>query len=1336
MRERLVAALAGELLGPRNGPYEVLHRSPLFEYMTGILAPRTMQPDRLEAEAELAGDTDRTEDTEDDVPLAAYDVFSPILNPQSLPHSIGITFTVVSSRPSLEICATWGMYRQQEGRWLRRPYYMLTGRVVAMGEYIWSPDSLASRNPSLTNATGISVRLHLISRRQEQGRWRISVFLTNEADTSGSGKPDAEACLFQPQIRVLCCEGTELAPGFDVLIPLSEEGPEDASLRLLFHNRRVMARGHLCAAVWNVEGNDVDPERPCPDHSAEQRRPRGAPFFWVDADVVPPEERDRFRRPTVRTEFIPSYSVPMPDLDWPSNCQPQPHLDAGYLAESWDPVRLREALAPLVDGYRRWLESQEARRYILPQDLRSIADRHLDMCRQTLNRMTDAIGMLEQNEAVRLAFCFANKAMALQYEWTRNEVFRWRPFQMGFILTVLPSIVDPTREDREVCDLLWVATAAGKTEAYLGLVAFALALRRLRARSRPASQERTGAGVAVISRYTLRLLTIQQFRRTLGIVTACEVLRVWGLGTAQPVGWRPQNCPRTDSWLWGSSRFSVGLWVGGGVTPNRLFDDVYWDGRQQVRVANALGLLQGQSGDAGQNREPAQVLNCPFCRSVLAVPERGLSAGTHRLFLVCSSERSIPTAPPPDRISTNEIQVLRAEVRPHNSPRGGRRYWTLVVQFSCQQVLSAESVDRWWAETLAPALPGARLECARASRPGYFIRRFALAARPAEFPVDFDIYCPNVERCPLNERLWAEGVPATGMWSSTLPAPPDGQRWMPVSPPFRHPHDMCLGTRIPIPALTVDDQVYHRCPSVVVATADKFARLPFEPKAASLFGNVDSFHVMYGYYRQGLPPDDGRNRPSRPIRHPRPEKDGRGGQAVSLWCHVPPFDPPEFILQDELHLIDGPLGSLVGLYEAAVDEMASRTGRPCKYIASSATVRHAAAQVQAVYNRRVSVFPPPALRDEDSFFVRYHEEHPLETSRAGRLYVGVCTPGRGAQTPIVRIWSKLLQKVYEEWRSGAAENMLDPYWTLTGYFNAIRELAGARSLYQQDIRERIREIAEGDPRPLELPVELSSRMPPSDLPSVLDQLNVSLPNRPPDAVLTTSMFGVGVDIPRLGLMVVHGQPKRTSDYIQATGRIGRRSPGLVVTFYRATRPRDLSHYEFFVAYHSMLHRFVEPITVFPFAPGVRARALGPVAVSMLRCALAIAGCPVDPAWKMEQRISGGLVSQAPLMADRRLAPEVQALVGVLANRVQVQPEGRRPSTDSVRQEIEAALDAWHLVARRVNQSLAYWEYRPGGRPIYDVVLGDLWHERSGREVVYANAPQSLRDVEETIGIEV
>jgi hypothetical protein len=533
--------------------------------------------------------------------------------------------------------------------------------------------------------------------------------------------------------------------------------------------------------------------------------------------------------------------------------------------------------------------------------------------------------------------------------------------------------------------------------------------------------------------------------------------------------------------------------------------------------------------------------------------------------------------------------------------------------------------------------------------------------------------------------------------------------------------------RIPIPACTIDDQVYQQCPSLVIATVDKFARLAFEPKASSLFGNVTHYHAYWGYYREGCP--TGPNETRRDVTsHPSPE---------NLSVSVHPFLPPDLVIQDELHLLEGPLGSMVGMYETAIDALSEHNTygtyvRP-KYVASSATVRQAENQVQALFSRELATFPPSAIQVDDRFFASTRESHPLECINAGRLYVGVSGPGKGAQTPIVRIWSALLQTVYERRQANSGDEP-DGFWTLVGYFNALRELAGALALYRQDILERLQSWR--NPRTLHhQPMELSSRASSLNLPSMLEKLGQPWSE---DAVLATSMFGTGVDVDRLGLMVVHGQPKTTSSYIQATGRVGRSRGGLVVTFFRVSRPRDLDHYEFFTGYHRRLYRAVEPVTVAPFAPRARERCLGPLSVALLRQAREVSGNSVEYPWRVEQRVEGGTYSEAVLMADFRHSTEVNALPPLFERRAGEQPEGRRPPRGIVEIEAASELDRWASVAHDTlrtadwaNNRLVYAESAMVREPERGVVLGDAQQQLRQLPVAFENTPTSLREVEET-----
>lgn len=1350
IRDELLTALVRETLGPRNGPREILpdDNDPRQEYITGVLEPRNArtQDDRIEDQVDsVIEETSSDEDQDNQGYVAATGMFSPALDPRALPRSIGLSFTVEPEQgePYIEICATWARYLPNANEdFERQPRGYLTGRVnAALDNQSFSPE------PDVR----ILVRSHHVD-----GGYRVSVFLVNERTVPDEQRPHTSDYLFQPQIRVHLVEGTRLVPvqvSGATSIVLAEESREEESLVLQYQHRTALARGHMCASIWKA----IDPEMP-----ADFERPAEAPFVWTDAKAVPETERVKFSPADVRTELIPVYLIQSPEMGWNERYGSTPELRAETLSETWKPEDLRDALSPLVDGYQAWILTQEHTIPALDTHFQDAARRNLAQCKHAAGRIQEAIDLLCQDEDARLAFCFANKSIAIQAGWKNQGKpgwqFAWRPFQLAFILLNIPPLVNPLHPERETCDLLWFPTGGGKTEAYLGLTAFLLGLRRLVARQN-SDGDKTGAGVAVLSRYTLRLLTIQQFRRALGVITACEILRVWGLkDNPGRVGWRPGACTRDDHFLWGGVRFSAGLWVGGGVTPNQLRGFGMKDSSGNYSyIPGALDILKGiRKNYDGPNEnirknaaymsqvsgEPAQVTQCPVCGALLAVPEEGLGEGNHTLHLV---GKNLPPTAPAHFVPIPKPGVVIENIGLKHHPNG---YGTLILQVrvASQEQWKANEVDDYVWNKLQPALNNAELQSARPSRPGYFVLSFVNQLKN-RVDADFEIFCPNPE-CDLNQHAWAEQVPEprdkTGgqkqqtrqmmLGLSTQHEPGltviggSGMDWQSIPEPFREDGRKKRSRAIPIPAFTVDDQVYARCPSLVIATVDKFARLAYEGEAAALFGNVTHYHSRYGYYRQGNPPEINS---ARTVYQPHPPKD-------NLYSAVQPFLPPDLILQDELHLIEGPLGSMVGIYETAVDylcqrEVQGKTIRP-KYIASTATVRRAEPQVKALFDRALAQFPSSALSSDDRFFAVTQEAHPLDTTRPGRLYVGVCAPGKGAQTPIVRIWSSLLQRAEDLRANEQPDERLDPFWTLVGYFNALRELAGALSLYRQDIPEWLKHRTPNRRGLDEFHrVELSSRSKSTELPNLLRKLETSLPSvSTPDAAFATSMFGTGVDVDRLSLMVVHGQPKTTSSYIQATGRVGRNTTGLVVTFFRATRPRDLDHYEFFTGYHRALYRYVEPITVAPFSPRARERALGPVAVILMRLARQIAGVKLDELWRVEQRIGGGFFSGAYLMKDKRYTPEVKAIPSLFEERAQNQPSGRQPLPDHTDREAKSELDRWRIIAEQHPDpdSFVYSEPAVIRAPQRHVVLGDSQH--LGRfEVAFENAPQSLRDVEET-----
>jgi DNA polymerase IIIc chi subunit len=1289
-RELMITALSKEILGPRNGCFEEIKTDPKGEYLVGVLEPKEYsrgdlafytRSDLQTVEAAEGEDDDIEEETE-------FGAFGLHLDPRALAKSLGISFVLSGKKPRVVgLCATWARYEETRKKvWKRKPYKFISHRIEVSNE----------RELYKDNGIRITVR----TKKTSQGDYHVSVFLVNETSLEGKEYPRTEDFIFQPQLRIVCEDEAMLVP---IIGELHDE-PEEAGLSLLYRERKAFARGHLCSATWK----DVDPERPqggCKSTPPE-RRSIGHPFVWIDDESVEEPDRTLFTNPDVRTEYLPCYPIQQVIMEPRRGAEELEKMDAGFLAELWEQSDFARVLRPISRIYDSWIQDQEKETAGLPDHLKETARRHIDSCRESSKRIKEGISVVENNDDARLAFCFMNKVMHLQSVWnvrTRKtgEPLIWRLFQIAFILQCIPSLCRLDHIDRQVCDLLWFPTAGGKTEAYLGLSMFLLGFRR----RRDHGKGKTGAGTCVLSRYTLRMLTIQQFRRALVAVTACEYLRT--------IDWRPKGCKDLEKNLWGTSRFSIGLWVGQEVTPNRLVDHKGYSqlDHRQVRYPGAVSTLVGLEVYSGSRfrvkrlteSEPAQVTNCPVCNAILSVPtETVLPPGEYKIHFIVSS----PVLPKPNKDAMNGPGFNVRECTVGNLP--DPEFYVISVKFFSNQNFGAESLDKWWKNFIAKAIgPDCRSEFARASRPGYFIRRWGVEQEA----MDFEIHCPNPE-CELNQTSWSEKVFTS---SGLIDASPNLR-------PFRVPGNDGIGHGIPIPAYVVDDQLYHRCPSLIISTVDKFARLPYEPRAAALFGNVTKFDKCWGFCRAEAPPDTGGL--------PRGEE-----------YDVPRFDAPELIIQDELHLIEGPLGSMVGVYEAAIEALSSgfRDGLPVrpKYVASSATIRHVASQVLATFDRRISIFPPPGISVEDNFFSHTREAHQLESIPAGRLYVGVCAPGHGPHTPTIRMWSSLLRQAYELRLSrGSNDKEADQFWTVVGYFNAIRELAMAEGLFRADVKERLRQVG-GRVRTLEVDLELSSRMRGSEIPAALAQLS-KFPDNIVDAVFSTSMFGTGVDIDRLGLMIVHGQPKTTANYIQATGRVGREKGGLVIAFLRSTRPRDLDHYEFFVGYHRCLSRYVEPITVHPFSPRARERALGPIAVALLRNAVTISGIPVSQDWAPEDLYakSGGIVatSGSRKMKTDRNSQEVNSVIDLIERRSQIQPSGCRPQSGLCRIEIASDLDKWNAAARALG-SLIYYEPTMIRGPQNPVVLGDPQHEVRGLVTVFRNAPQSLRDVESTTTFE-
>lgn len=1062
IRELLQLAVVDDLLGPAGGPHErIVDMGVRDRYLVGRLAPRENVQGGIEGlEGPLAGD-EGEEPTDPIVPGqhepgAEFGTATGRVEPESdsadeidaasnqslVPSSFGMTFCVDGDVENIEVEVRWGSYERVPNKEhdLTRPNGQkarVWQRIPCGGRLVLPlTDGVISHQAPDANRPAVRVQ-GSVRAKNANGDRLVTLFLVNAQDEPDTNRDTA--WLFQPEL-IVRAEAEAAVPAIFRRRPVLDADGMDTereSLEMIYRNRVEFAVGHGVA----VHAETAD-------------------------DVTLATE--------VRTTVLPQYEVQVtetPGLD-PADRPAMKEMVASGLLDmqrlaTLGATELVDALNVLTVDYATWIAEQRARigEDVVGYDAQAV--QALDRCQEIQSRLQQGIDTLKNDEKALAAFRFANRAMAIQrvrsqyalevrrgrdvtvdqFDLPKNR--SWRPFQLAFLLLSIPALADPEHPDRVQpmeahADLLWFPTGGGKTEAYLGVAAFTMAIRRLQGKLGGYDGSR---GLAVIMRYTLRLLTLQQFQRATALICAMEMLRREALASG-------------DSTL-GYEPFTIGLWVGNKVTPgttedsHRAIEDIRNPGKHHAGAAL-----------------PVQLTSCPWCGSDIA-PGRDVE------------------------------------------------------------------VDKSHGRTL--------------------------------------VYCGDKKgHCGFSRGK-----------SSKSPYPG-------------------------IPVLTVDEEIYHRPPTMMIATVDKFAMMAWRGQVRTLFGRVSQECERHGLLWHEADCCTGNHQA------------GKGLPAVKV-KNVAPIRPPDLIIQDEFHLISGPLGTMVGLYESAVDELCGwtldgKTVKP-KIVASTATVRKAKEQVNNVFMRRVSVFPPHGLDVEDNYF---SVQRPIE-ERPGRRYLGVCSPGSSRPAMLIRIYTSFLtaaQALFDRFGEPA-----DPYMTMVGYFNSLRELGGMRRLAEDDVQTRSYRVqmsmverpglAQRRMHPDSIK-ELTSRVSSQDIPAYLDQLEVKFKAtfdastgrfvtkwdkgdaRAIDVVLATNMLSVGVDVNRLGLMAVNGQPKGTAEYIQATSRVGRSFPGLVCTVLTWARPRDLSHYETFEHYHATFYKHVEAQSVTPFSPRAMDRGLTGALLSLMR----------------------------------------------------------------------------------------------------------------------------------------
>lgn len=1122
IRDEFVDMLWRDWLGPVGGEDETLYEKTVRDrYLVGMIAPR----DKVEATGLPGADAEEDEeepvfvipvDEEGELAQAGVDDESGSTEPfvpdvgdtvAFIPSTLGVTVALADDTRSVMVEVRYGRYERrtdenERAYWQRIP--VVSAPIeVSVGDCL-VPHTLieADRGVYLTGMC-----------RPGMGGFALTLFVVNGQREPKRNKD--HAWIFQPEIIVTGVDG---APVF-AKRPLTRAllDTEDRTMEMLYRNHPEFAVGHGVGV--HVE---IDPEHP-------------------------------ERAYKVSTRIIPTHEVAL----MASRAVPGLVTDMGVLAQT-PQGGFTAALSPLTDAYEVWLAERAAQAanpdpLLVPYVREGITRDVLERGRRALQRIRAGITLLDSNAEAAGAFQFANAAMSLQRVRTlfAEEARRekkpdinaldipqnrsWRPFQLAFILLNLPAMVDPTHLDRSApdsqdspADLLWFPTGGGKTEAYLGLTAFTLGIRRLQKDF--GGFDGGGAGVAVIMRYTLRLLTLQQFQRATALICACETLR------------------RQDPQKWGDEPFRIGLWVGARSTPNYTEDAA-----KAVKQAHG-GRIYGSGGT------PVQLKTCPWCGSPIH-PGRNIRVETH-----------------------------------------------------------AEGVGR----TLQ--------------------------------------YCSDAfGECPFGERR----------------ARDEG-----------------------LPIVVVDEEIYRRLPALLISTVDKFAQMAWKGPTQMLFGRVTGYCPRHGYRSPDLEDSDSHPKKGR---HP----------AVRTVELKNGLRPPDLIIQDELHLISGPLGTLVGLYETAVDSLCSwQLGdtliRP-KVVASTATIRRSRHQVHGVFQRGVEIFPPSGLDATDNFFAQQDHDAP------GRLYIGLCASGTRLKSVLIRAYVTAMsaaQLLLNNYGAAAA----DPYMTLVGYFNSVRELGGMMRVMDDAVQSRLRRMeARGLGRRVVFASnveELTSRKSATEIPEILDKLEIPFGNPdtkkyPLDAVLATNMISVGVDVGRLGCMVVAGQPKATAEYIQATSRVGRRAPGVVIAVYNWTRPRDLSHYERFEHYHATFYQHVEALSVTPFAPRALDRALAAVLISMMRL----------EEFRLNSDESAGKLRSNDALLEKTITQILKR-----AGRA----TGRQDTVDHVRSLLTACKDEWLSKTRIEATQLTYTSKRGA-----QIKLLSAPQEQGGERQIFT-ALNSMRDVEQPV----
>lgn len=913
-----------DFIGPVDNNEVLEMEEPLSRYSLGILWAQPKSKDSDAVITDRAAEEMFEDDLEDREEPKNVSIFKP--------STMGVSFAAFAG-DELHISFTYAVYHHAEqrttdnGKEVKRHYYSREAKTFSKKAIV--PNNICNYIISNNEDSDITVYFH-VRKINRDNSVLITVSVLNRHKAGNAFLESNTGALFQCVLSI---------KGRKSFLPVyrrnAHKSFEEEKNDMLYDSVRNYSYGHGCSSI----------------HFEEQ-------------GVVK----------EIQSEFIPQYRM----------LQMMPRLfdHSAYLYMKYWRKADRSAACYQLDSfivqYEEWFTDLKKNTGLVEKYPDTAADsfKNIERC---IERLHKGVEVIRKNDIAWNAFLYMNEAMLLQRVKTKHcppDTVCWYPFQMAYILQIIPDIVDCDSKYHNDVDLLWFPTGGGKTEAYLGLSAFSIFFRRLN------KSHYNVNGVTIIMRYTLRLLTLQQFERATALVCACEYMR------------KKYGIP--------GGEISIGLWIGSGMTPNHIID-----------ASETLKKLREDSTAVIYEANPMQITKCPWCGAEIGIG-------------------------------------------------------------------------------------------------GYDIVGGAM-----------NISCCNNPECAFHSHL---------------------------------------------PIYVVDDDIYRVAPTFILSTVDKFARITWEEQAGNLLG--------------------------------------------ANGCK-----PPELIIQDELHLISGPLGSITGIYEIAIENICRYYGSVPKIIASTATVKNADHQIKILYNRKMIQFPPNGLEHTDSFFaIEANKEE-----RPARTYIGVCSIGFGTSEMLIKIFALLIFMKHLYRLQGKPTDVIDQFYTSVGYFNTLKELGSNSIILSDRISAEIKYLAtykfkkeaesvnmKMDCANADIPSyfknnELTSRNSAQEIKAILERLaNKYTSEDCFDYIMASNMLSVGIDINRLGVMCVYGQPKSNSEYIQATSRVGRTNPGLVISLYNNMRSRDKSYYEQFGYYHSTFYKYVEATSITSYSPRAIEKALHCAMMAIIR----------------------------------------------------------------------------------------------------------------------------------------